>query len=343
MPSNILLTGGAGYIGSHVALAFLRAGDNVSVLDDFSNSCAEAVRRVGALAGREARAHRGDIRDEDILRRILAEDRIDGVVHLAGLKSVGESVKKPVSYYDVNVGGTIALLGAMRAAGVKRLIFSSSATVYGDRAAMPVDEDAPVGPTNPYGRSKLMAETIMTDAARADPAMRALSLRYFNPVGADPSGEIGEDPRGEPANLFPLIAQTAAGRRSFVRVFGDDWDTPDGTGVRDYIHVDDLAAGHRMAFEWLSSADVAGEHVRINLGVGAGVSVREALGAFSAASGVDVPFEIAPRRAGDVATCFANAARAERLLGWRAKRGLDEMCRDHWRWQSRNPDGYQGA
>lgn len=337
--STILVTGGAGYIGSHVSAALLAAGYDVVVLDDFSNASPLAIERVNALGHGAALVVAGDCRDGALLDRLFAAHDIAAAIHMAGLKAVGESVARPQLYYDVNLGCAVALLGAMERANVDCLLFSSSATVYGDPATVPVPETAAVGPVNPYGRTKLMIERMIADVAAARPGMRSAALRYFNPVGAHPSGTIGEDPRGAVNNLFPLIAQTAVGRRPEVLIHGDDWPTPDGTGVRDYIHVMDLAEGHVAALAHLLALGTGG-HLVVNLGMGRGVSVREAIAAFAAASGRDIPHRVAARRAGDVAVVYADPSLANRLLGWKAIRDLAEICRDHWAWQSANPDGY---
>lgn len=337
---TILVTGGAGYIGSHVSAALLAAGYGVVVLDDLSNSSPEAIRRVNALGHGAAELVEGDCRDPAALDRALAGRAVAGAVHMAGLKAVGESMAAPERYYAVNLGSASALAEAMLRHGVTRVLFSSSATVYGDPETVPVTETAPVGPVNPYGQTKLMIERMLADMARAHKGFQALSLRYFNPAGAHPSGTIGEDPSGPPANLFPLIAQTAAGRRERVEVYGDDWPTPDGTGVRDYIHVMDLAEGHVAAMDHLMAGGAAGGHLVLNLGMGRGVSVLEAIRAFETASGHEVPYRITDRRPGDVATLYADPGAANRLLGWQARRDIAEMCRDHWAWQSANPDGY---
>ena len=338
MTQRILVTGGAGYIGSHTTLALLQAGFEVVVLDNLCNSSAKSLERVTEIAGRAPTFICGDVRDRAQLDRLFAEHPISAVLHFAGLKAVGESVADPLRYYDVNVCGAVTLCQAMQAAGVFSLVFSSSATVYGDPTRVPIDEDQPVGqPANPYGRSKLMVEQILADLAAANGAWRVALLRYFNPVGAHESGRIGEDPSGIPNNLLPYIAQVAVGKLAELTVFGDDYPTPDGTGVRDYIHVVDLADGHLRALQALHARP--GVHVW-NLGTGTGTSVLQMLQAFEQASGRMVPYRIAPRRAGDVATCYANPAKAERELGWKATRGLEQMMRDTWRWQSRNPRGY---
>ena len=335
---TILITGGAGYIGSHACVEFLDAGYDIVVLDNLCNSSAESLARVRELTGMDFPFVQADIRDREALDAVFRDHDIDAVIHFAGLKAVGESVGKPLLYYDNNIGGSVTLFEAMQAAGVKTVVFSSSATVYGDPATVPIREDFPVGATtNPYGRSKLIIEQILGDVAVADPGWHIALLRYFNPVGAHKSGRIGEDPRGIPNNLMPYISQVAVGRREHLNVFGNDYPTPDGTGVRDYIHVVDLAQGHVKAVEKLDE----GPGVRIwNLGTGHGYSVVEMARAFEKASGRPVPYQFAPRRAGDIAQCYADPARAERELGWKARHGLAEMCEDTWRWQSMNPQGF---
>ena len=336
---NILVTGGAGYIGSHTTLALLEAGDNVVLLDNFCNSSPESLKRVAQLARRELVFVQGDIRDRPLLSRLFAEHAIDSVLHFAGLKAVGESVVQPLHYYDNNVSGSQVLLQACANAGVFDFVFSSSATVYGEPAEMPISEACPVGqPTNPYGRSKLMVEDMLRDLAASDPRWRIAILRYFNPVGAHESGLIGEDPNGIPSNLLPYIAKVALGKFPDLAVFGNDYPTPDGTGVRDYIHVLDLAEGHLRALEALQTR--TGAHVW-NLGTGEGFSVLEMVQAFEVASGKPVPTRIAPRRPGDIAICYADPAKAERDLGWKAQRYLDQMMHDTWRWHRQNPNGYQ--
>lgn len=336
---EILVTGGAGYIGSHTTLSLLQAGFDVLVLDNLSNSSAESLSRVAKIAERSAIFVQGDIRDGALLERLFTEHSVGAVLHFAGLKAVGESVSLPLRYYDNNVHGSQALLQAMSNAGVFNIVFSSSATVYGEPAQMPISEDCPVGqPTNPYGRSKLIVEDILRDLAVSDPRWRIAILRYFNPVGAHESGLIGEDPNGIPNNLLPYIAQVAAGNLPELAVFGNDYPTHDGTGVRDYIHVVDLAEGHLQALNALETR--TGAHVW-NLGTGQGYSVIDMVRAFEAASGKPVPYGIAPRRPGDIATCYADPTKAARELGWKAKRGLPEMMRDAWRWQQMNPNGYR--
>lgn len=335
----VLVTGGAGYIGSHTCIELLQAGHDVVVVDNYCNSKPESLRRVEALAGRKlAAVHEVDVCDRDGLRRVFAQHRIEAVIHFAALKAVGESVAKPLMYYDNNIAGTVALAEVMGEAGVKTLVFSSSATVYGDPASVPIREDFPTGPTNPYGRTKWMMEFVLSDLAAADPEWRVALLRYFNPVGAHPSGRIGEDPNGIPNNLMPFVSQVAVGKRAKLSVFGGDYPTPDGTGVRDYIHVVDLAIGHVRALDYLAANKGV---LKLNLGTGLGYSVLDVVRAFETASGRPVPYEIVARRAGDVAQCYADPALAAELLGWRAERGLAEMCADSWRWQSANPDGYQ--
>jgi len=336
---TILITGGAGYIGSHACVEFLEAGYDIVVLDNLCNSSAASLARVRELSGQDFPFAHGDIRDRAALDALFREHDIDAVIHFAGLKAVGESVEKPLLYYDNNIAGSVTLFEAMQAAGVRTIVFSSSATVYGDPASVPIREDFPVGgATNPYGASKLFIEKILQDVAIADPAWSIALLRYFNPVGAHRSGRIGEDPRGIPNNLMPYISQVAVGRREYLNVFGNDYPTPDGTGVRDYIHVVDLAQGHVKAVERLAE----GPGVRIwNLGTGRGYSVVEMAKAFAQASGRPVPYRFAPRRAGDIAQCWADPAKAEGELGWKARRGLEEMCEDSWRWQSLNPNGYE--
>jgi UDP-glucose 4-epimerase len=338
MTSTILVTGGAGYIGSHTTLALLFAGLNVLVLDDLSNSSPESLIRVAKISGQVPIFVRGDVRDREVLDRVFADHSVSAVIHFAGLKAVGESVTQPLRYYDNNVHGSQMLFQSMAHAGVFNIVFSSSATVYGNPATVPVLESYPVGPTNPYGRTKLFIEDILRDLAFSDPRWRIAILRYFNPVGAHESGLIGEDPKGIPNNLLPFVAQVASGKRGELSVFGNDYPTNDGTGVRDYIHVEDLAEGHLRALEALQTR--SGAHVW-NLGAGQGYSVLEMVRAFEEVSGRKVPYRIAPRRPGDIAVCYADPTKAASELGWRARRGLAEMMRDAWRWQSMNPDGYK--
>ncbi len=338
--ARLLVTGGAGYIGSHTALALLEAGHEVVSLDNYSNSSPRALQRVQRIAGRSLTAVEGDVRDAALLARLLAQQRLDGVIHFAALKAVGESVAKPLAYYDNNVAGTLALLQAMQAAGVRRFVFSSSATVYGAPDLLPITEQAPIRTTNPYGATKAMVEQVLRDLAAADARWSAVSLRYFNPIGAHPSGAIGEDPDDIPNNLFPFICQVAAGRRELLSVFGSDWPTADGTGVRDYLHVVDLADGHLRAFDF---AQRRCGFTAVNLGTGRGVSVLQLVRAFEAATGRAVPFKAVERRPGDIAECWADPSAAARLLGWRAERSIEQACADGWRWQSGNPNGYRGG
>ena len=339
---RILVTGGAGYIGSHTLLAVLAAGHEAHVLDNFSNSHPEALDRVRRLSNREFGVTRADLRDKAAMAAAVAEARPEAVIHFAGLKAVGESVAKPLAYFDNNVGGTVALLEALQASGCRRFVFSSSATVYGDPDYLPIDENHPRRATNPYGRTKLQIEEMLEDLAVSDPTWSIALLRYFNPVGAHPSGRIGEDPAGIPNNLMPFIAQVAVGRRPHLNVFGDDYGTPDGTGVRDYIHVTDLARAHLAAVNW-AAADTPRGCTAFNLGTGRGTSVKEMVAAFAEAAGRPVPTVVAPRRAGDISACWADPAKAEAALGWRAELGLADMCRSTWAWQSRNPQGYRDA
>ncbi|KAF7600895.1 MAG: UDP-glucose 4-epimerase GalE [Candidatus Dactylopiibacterium carminicum] len=336
----VLVTGGAGYIGSHTCIELLASGFEVVVVDNLCNSKAEALRRVEALAGRRlAGFHQADVRDRAAMREVFRAYAIDAVIHFAALKAVGESVAKPLMYYENNIAGTVALAEVMSEAGVKTLVFSSSATVYGDPASVPIREDFPTGPTNPYGRTKWMMEFVLSDLAAADPAWRVALLRYFNPVGAHPSGRIGEDPNGIPNNLMPFVSQVAVGKRAKLSVFGGDYPTPDGTGVRDYIHVVDLAIGHVKALNYLAGKTGV---LTVNLGTGIGYSVLDVVRAFEKASGRSIPYEIVARRAGDIAQCYADPAMAVELLGWQAARGIEEMCADAWHWQRGNPEGYPG-
>ncbi len=335
---RVLVTGGAGYIGSHTCVEMLGSGHELVVVDNLCNSKEESLRRVRALTGRDFDFVQADLRDRTALDGIFAAQSIDAVIHFAGLKAVGESVQFPLEYYDNNVSGTVTLCRAMAAAGVKNIVFSSSATVYGDPASVPIREPFPLFATNPYGRSKLFIEEILRDLHVADPTWNLVLLRYFNPVGAHPSGRIGEDPNGIPNNLMPFVAQVAVGKLPKLRVFGDDYPTPDGTGVRDYIHVVDLARGHLAALNKLHDQPGA---VVYNLGTGRGYSVLEMVAAFAEASGRPIPYEIAPRRPGDIATCYADPAKARDELGWQAQYGIAEMVRDTWRWQSENPRGFE--
>jgi len=338
----ILVTGGAGYIGSHTCVELLQAGFELTVFDNFSNSHPEAIARVQRITGKPVPLIRGDCRDRTALVAALRGSNATAVIHFAGLKAVGESVQQPLSYYDNNVVGTLRLLEAMGECGVKQLVFSSSATVYGDPQRLPLTEDHPLSATNPYGRSKLMVEEMLRDLQRSDASWRLCILRYFNPVGAHASGLIGEDPRGVPNNLLPFVAQVAVGRRASLNVWGGDYPTPDGTGVRDYIHVVDLALGHLKALQALERSTQMTECLTVNLGTGNGYSVLDIVKAFERASGKAVPYQIAARRPGDIASCYADPKHALAQLGWRAERGLTAMCADAWRWQSGNPQGYSG-
>ena len=333
----ILVTGGAGYIGSHTCVELLNAGHQVTVFDNFCNSQLESITRVEQITGKKIKVIRGDIRSRPALTLALRQSAATAVIHFAGLKAVGESVEKPLSYYDNNVAGTLRLLEAMEECGVKTLVFSSSATVYGDPQQLPLAEDHPLSATNPYGQTKLVIEDMLRALYVSNPTWRIAILRYFNPVGAHSSGMIGEDPMGTPNNLLPFVAQVAVGRREFLNIWGNDYDTPDGTGVRDYIHVVDLALGHVKALERLENHS---ECVSINLGTGVGYSVLDMVWAFEKASGKSVPFKIAQRRPGDIASCYADPGQALVLLGWRAERNLETMCQDAWRWQSNNPNGF---
>lgn len=335
---NILVTGGAGYIGSHTDIELLKQGHDVIVVDNLSNSSEKVIGRIEELAGKPVKFYEADILDKDALNNIFDENKIDAVIHFAGLKAVGESVRKPIEYYTNNIAGTMNLLEVMRDHNVKNIIFSSSATVYGDPQEIPITEECPKGVcTNPYGWTKWMQEQILTDIHTADPEWNVLLLRYFNPIGAHESGRIGEDPKGIPNNLLPYVAQVAVGKLPEVGVFGDDYDTPDGTGVRDYIHVVDLAKGHCAALKKIE--ENAGLNV-YNLGTGNGYSVLDVIHAFSKACGKDIPYVIKPRREGDIATCYSKCDKAKEELGWEAELNLDDMCRSSWKWQSENPDGY---
>ena len=336
---RILVTGGAGYIGSHTCVELLNQGHEVVVFDNLYNSSEEALKRVEKITGKTLTFYKADMLDRDAMEEIFSKEKIDAVIHFAGLKAVGESVAKPLEYYYNNITGTLILCDVMRKHGVKKIIFSCSATVYGDPAFVPITEECPKGKiTNPYGQTKAMLEQILTDFHTADPEWNVILLRYFNPVGAHESGLIGEDPKGIPNNLTPYITQVAVGKLKEVGVFGNDYDTPDGTGVRDYIHVVDLAIGHVKA---LKKFEDKPDVYIYNLGTGRGYSVLEVIQAFSKAVGRDIPYVIKPRRPGDIATCYADSTKAKNELGWTAERGIDEMCADSWRWQSMNPDGYR--
>lgn len=336
---SILVTGGAGYIGSHTCLELLKAGYEVTVVDNLCNSSEEAVKRVEKIAGKPVKFYQADILDREALNKIFDSEKIDSVIHFAGLKAVGESVAKPLEYYHNNITGTLILCDVMRNHGVKNIVFSSSATVYGDPAFVPITEECPKGQiTNPYGQTKSMLEQILTDFHVADPEWNVVLLRYFNPIGAHESGLIGEDPKGIPNNLVPYIAQVAVGKLECLGVFGNDYPTHDGTGVRDYIHVVDLAVGHVKALKKIE--EKAGVCI-YNLGTGKGYSVLDVVKAYEKACGKEIKYEIKPRRPGDIATCYADASKAKKELGWEAERGIEEMCADSWRWQSANPDGYR--
>ena len=337
MDRTILLTGATGYIGSHTWLALLAAGYSVVGVDDFSNSAPEVLNRLARLSGCTPVFERADVNDTAAMNRVFERQRIDAVVHFAAFKAVGESTAKPLAYYRNNIGGLINLCEVMRAHACQRIVFSSSATVYGVPERLPLDEAAALSAVNPYGATKLMGETILRDLGAADPAWQTACLRYFNPVGAHESGLIGEDPQGLPNNLMPYVAQVAVGRRPRLQVFGNDYPTPDGTGVRDYIHVVDLAAGHVAALDFLL---MGSESITVNLGTGVGYSVLDLVKAYEAASGQTVPYDIVARRPGDVAACYADPALARERLGWTARHGLQRMCEDSWRWQSSNPDGF---
>ncbi len=334
---KILVTGGAGYIGSHTSVLLLQNGYDVVIVDNLSNSKEEAVRRIGELGGKQPVFYKLDLMDKEGIARVMRDEMPNTVIHFAGLKAVGESCEKPLEYFSNNITGTLNLLFAMRESGVKNLVFSSSATVYGSPKSVPIREDFPLSVTNPYGRTKLMIEDILRDYCKADPDFNVALLRYFNPIGAHESGRIGEDPKGIPNNLLPYISQVAIGKLKCLRVFGNDYPTHDGTGVRDYIHVVDLAWGHVRAIEKLNTNCGL---VTYNLGTGKGYSVLDIVKAFSKACGKDIPYVIAPRRAGDIAECYADPSLAKRELGWSAKYDIARMCEDGWRWQSNNPDGY---
>ncbi len=335
---KILVTGGAGFIGSHTCVELLNEEYEVVVADNLSNSCLKSIDRVKEITGKTLAFHEADIGDKNEMATVFKTHDIGAVIHFAGLKAVGESVEKPLAYYTNNIAGTLSLLETMAEAGVKKIIFSSSATVYGNPASLPIREDFPLSVTNPYGRTKLMIEEILKDVHTANPDWHVVLLRYFNPVGAHASGRIGEDPNGIPNNLMPYIAQVATGKLPHVRVFGNDYNTPDGTGVRDYIHVTDLAAGHIKALSKVMAAP--GVHI-YNLGTGTGYSVLEMIKNFEQACGRPIPYEITPRRPGDIDACWADPGKAQKELGWEAQKGLALMCQDAWRWQQNNPDGYK--
>ncbi|HEY3599644.1 MAG TPA: UDP-glucose 4-epimerase GalE [Paraburkholderia sp.] len=335
---TILVTGGAGYIGSHTCVELLNDGYDVVVIDNLVNSNRKSIERVEQITGRQIAFYEADVRDQSALERIFDSHPVTGAIHFAALKAVGESVAKPIDYYRNNIYSLLVLLDVMRARNVKQFVFSSSATVYGVPEHSPIDESFPLSATNPYGQSKLIAEQVLRDLEVSDPSWRIATLRYFNPVGAHHSGSIGEAPGGIPNNLMPYVAQVAVGKLARLRVFGGDYDTPDGTGVRDYIHVVDLARGHIAALDALVKRDAS---FVVNLGTGQGYSVLEVVRAFEKASGRPVPHEIVARRPGDIAQCFANPAAAEQILGWRAQYGIERMCADHWRWQERNPRGFE--
>ncbi|WP_309122345.1 UDP-glucose 4-epimerase GalE [Paenibacillus sp.] len=335
----ILVTGGTGYIGAHVCVELLAAGYEVVVVDNYSNSREEVLSRIERIAGKSVVAYRVDLLDRSALEAVFEAHSIEAVIHLAGLKSVGESVAMPIAYYHNNITGTLILCDIMRERGIKRFVFSSSATVYGAPERIPITEDLPLSATNPYGQTKLMLEQVLRDIYVSDPQWSIALLRYFNPIGAHESGTIGEDPKGIPNNLMPYITQVAVGRRAELQVYGDDYETVDGTGVRDYIHVVDLARGHLAALRYVMAASGV---EAFNLGTGRGYSVLELVSAFERASGVKVPYRIVDRRPGDVAACYADSTKAEQILGWRTAKGIDDMCRDSWRWQSQNPNGYDG-
>lgn len=335
---TILVTGGAGFIGSHTCVELLNGGYDVVVADNLVNSREESLSRVERITGKPVTFYNADVRDTQALTRIFEAHKITGVIHFAALKAVGESVAKPIEYYRNNLDGLLVVLDVMRQHGVKQFVFSSSATVYGVPERSPIDETFPLSATNPYGQSKLIAEQILCDVVISDPSWRIAVLRYFNPVGAHESGLIGEDPAGIPNNLMPFVAQVAVGKLEKLRVFGGDYPTPDGTGVRDYIHVVDLAQGHLKALDALVKHDAG---FTVNLGTGRGYSVLEVVKAFEAASGKPVPYEIVARRPGDIAECYANPTTAEKLIGWKAQFGIERMCVDHWRWQENNPRGFE--
>jgi UDP-glucose 4-epimerase len=334
---KVLVTGGAGYIGSHTAILLIEAGYEIIIFDNFSNASKESIKRVEKIVGRPITTIEGDIRNKEDLQKVFQSHQIESVIHFAGLKAVGESVEQPLKYYDNNIYGTLVLCEVMAEYNCKSIIFSSSATVYGEPKTTPIDESFPTSATNPYGRSKLFIEEMLRDLYTSDSSWKIVLLRYFNPIGAHHSGTIGEDPNGIPNNLMPFVAQTAVGKREYLRVWGNDYNTPDGTGVRDYIHVVDLAEGHLKALEKISSFNTV---MTINLGTGNGYSVLDMVKAFEEASSQKVPYKIMPRRAGDIATCYADPSYAKEILGWETKKTIKEMCEDTWRWQKQNPNGY---
>ncbi len=336
---KILVTGGAGYIGSHTCVELLNAGYEIVVVDNFDNSCMQSIETIKAITGKDFPFYEVDLLDKENLEKVFIENKIDGVIHFAGLKAVGESTKIPLRYYHNNITGTLILMELMEKYDVNNIVFSSSATVYGTPKSVPITEDFPLSTTNPYGSTKLMLEGILTDISKANPKLSVTLLRYFNPIGAHKSGNMGEDPKGIPNNLLPYVAQVAVGKLEKVHVFGNDYPTPDGTGVRDYIHVVDLALGHLKAIEHRSGKP--GVHI-YNLGTGNGYSVLQIIEAFKNACGKDIPYVIDPRRPGDIAECWANPAKAKAELQWEATRGIEEMCEDSWRWQSTHPNGYNG-
>jgi UDP-glucose 4-epimerase len=341
MRMRVLVCGGAGYIGSHTVIQLLAAHHDVLIVDSFENSKPTVITRLESITGQKLPVHTFDLRDVERTDHLFATEQIDAVIHFAGHKAVGESVEKPLKYYENNLGSTFSLVAAMERHNVRKLVFSSSATVYGANATVPMNEDFPTSATNPYGWTKVMIEQILRDVAASQPAWRIALLRYFNPVGAHASGTIGEDPSGIPNNLVPFIAQVAVGRLARLRIFGDDYDTPDGTALRDYIHVEDLAAGHVAALTRLASTDQAVS--TWNLGTGTGSSVFDMLHAFERAVGRTLPYEVVGRRSGDIAASYADPSRAQAELGWTATHTIDDMCADSWRWQSKNPDGYPDA
>lgn len=333
----ILVTGGLGYIGSHTCVALQRAGHELAIIDNLANSKLSVLERIRALGGGRAEFTKADLRDGAALEQVFARHPVEAVIHFAGHKAVGDSIAQPLEYYDNNIGGTFVLLDAMARHSVRRIVFSSSATVYGNPRSLPLREDHPLSAVNPYGRTKQFVESILSDIAAGTPTFRHATLRYFNPIGAHPSGRLGEDPRGTPNNLFPYVTQVAIGRLEKLKVLGRDYETPDGTGVRDYIHVMDLADGHVAALRYLIDKDLS---ITANLGTGRGYSVLEVISAFERVTGIRIPHEFAPRRAGDVASCYADATRAFTELGWKTRLGIEDMCRDGWAWQSANPHGY---